>query len=85
MSLGPEVRWTLERRTTGYSLLGTFPSLSFLAFFLRLLASAVLNTLLLRSNAWNDIVERVLDDANRLDLWRTIVCFRAPQRHGEGA
>jgi hypothetical protein len=52
---------------------------------LRLLAGALLNAFLLCSNAWNDVVERVLDNVNRPDLWRTVVCFRAPQRHGEGA
>jgi hypothetical protein len=66
-------------RTAGCSLFSTFSSLSFLALFLCLLASALLNTFLLCCDAWNDVVKRVVDDADRLDLWRAVSRFQVLQ------
>ena len=55
-----QIRKRLE--TTELSLFSTFPSLNFLTFFLRLLASALLGTFLLCGNAWDNIVKRVIDN-----------------------
>ena len=64
-----------------YPLFGSFLSLSFLALFLRLFASTLLNTFLLRGDPWDNIIKWIVDDPDRLDLWGAIVGFqdsRAP-------
>ena len=64
-------------QTSGYPLFSTFPLLSFLAFFLGFLASAVLNAFLLCRDTWNNVIEWVFDDADRLDFRWAVVEFQA--------
>ena len=59
-----------------YPLFGSFLSLSFLALFLRLFASTLLNTFLLRGDPWDNIIEWIVDDPDRLDLWGAMVLFQ---------
>lgn len=70
--------------TCGYSLFSTFPLLNFLAFFLSLLASAVLNTFFLCRDARDDIVKWVVDNANRLDFWWATVQFQSFTKRNQG-
>lgn len=85
MSLEQEVRrGELKPETAGCLLLGAFPPLGFFAFFLGLFARTLLGPLFLRGDAWNDIVERVVDDPDGLDLWWAAVLFQDSIAQGVG-
>lgn len=71
-----QVRRRRERWDIEYSLFGSLPSLSFLAFFLTLFASTLLNALLLCGDAWDNIIKWIIHNADRFDFGGAMLWFQ---------